>query len=318
MLGFAKDAAELDRSDIRKLQSHLLAKGIAENSIRLHVAAVRAFCKFLRLAGVTRHDPALLLSQRKTPSRVPRVLSTDEIERLIAAGETPLERAVIEVLYATGVRIGELVALCVEDITFSDPGVLRVLRGKGDKDRIVLFGRSAAAAIREYLGDRRSGFLFEAPARTGELFKKFRAWYARFYVNGEQREVWLGRIRGESHRPGRGQRRFFLSEPEAREKFERLKADTPGFTAHPPRPYDARSIRLLLNRVAFRAGVAGVHPHAFRRAFATHMLEDGGELRAIQEMLGHERVTTTAIYTNLSASKLVEVHARCHPHAEGD
>ena len=288
----SKDAAELDRSDIRRLQSLLLAKGLSENSIRLHTAAIRAFSEFLRLAGLTRHDPTLLLSQRKLPSRVPRVLTPDEIERLVAACETPLERAVVEVLYATGVRISELVALRVEDITFSEPGVIRVLRGKGDKDRIVLFGRHAAAAVGEYLGDRRSGFLFEAPARTGQLFKNFRAWYARFYVNGEQREVWLGRIRGESHRPGRGQRRLFLSEPEAREKFERMKADTPGFTAHPPRPYDARSIRLLLTRLAFRAGVAGVHPHSFRRSAATHMLASGADLRAIQDLLGHERVTS--------------------------
>ena len=176
----------------------LLAKGLAASSIHLHTDAIRAFSEFLRLAGVTRHDPVSSALASKVAGRVPRVLTVNEIERLIAACETPLERAVVEVLYATGVRISELIALRVEDITFSEPGVIRVLRGKGDKDRIVLFGRTPRRRSSEYLGDRRSGFLFEAPPRTGELFKRGHSWCARFYVNGEQREVRLGRIRGES------------------------------------------------------------------------------------------------------------------------
>jgi integrase/recombinase XerD len=302
----SKDAADLDRGDIRRLQSQLLAKGVTANSIRLHIGGIRAFSKFLCLAGLTAgHDPTLLLSHRKLPSRVPRVLTVEEIERLIAASNTPLERAVVEVLYSTGVRLSELIALRVEDMTFSEPGVIRVLRGKGDKDRIVLFGSKAATAIREFLGERRSGFLFEAPPRVGQFFTHWRSWYARFYDGGQQLTVRLGKIRD-------------LSEAEARAKFERLKAETPAFHPHPVRPYNARSIRLLLKRLAFRAKVAGVHPHAFRRAFATHTLERGADLRAIQDLLGHVNVTTTMIYTNLSAANLRTVHDRCHPHAKGD
>jgi integrase/recombinase XerD len=301
----SKDAADLDRGDIRRLQSQLLAKGVTANSIRLHIGGIRAFSKFRRLAGLTSHDPRVLLSHRKLPSRVPRVLTVEEIERLIAASTTPLEKAVIEVLYSTGVRISELIALRVEDITFSEPGVIRVNRGKGDKDRIVLFGRKATAAIEEYLKGRTTGFLFEAPTRTGEFFGDHGSWYARFYDGGQQRTVRLGKI-------------CDLSEMDARAKFDRLKAETLGFHAHPVRPYDARSIRLLLSRLAFRARVAGVHPHCLRRAFATHLLEGGADLRAVQDLLGHVNVTTTMIYTNLSAANLKQVHERCHPHANGD
>jgi site-specific recombinase XerD len=301
----SKDAAELDRSDIRKLQSQLLAKGCTANSIRLHVAGIRAFCKFLRLAGLTIHDPTLVLAHRKQPSRLPRVLTAEEIGRLIAAASTALERAVVEVLYATGVRVSELVALRVDDITWSEPGVIRVHRGKGDKDRIVLFGKKAAAAIRKYLGGRETGFLFEAPARTGEFFGDHASWYARLCVDGVQRCVRLGKFRG-------------LSEADARAKFERLKAETVGFHAHPAGPYNTRSIRLLLSRLSSRAKVAGLHPHALRRACATHMLQGGADLRAIQELLGHENVTTTMIYTNLQVSDLVAIHARYHPHAKED
>jgi integrase/recombinase XerD len=302
----SKDAAEADRGDIRRFQSTLLAKGLHANSLRLHIGGIRAFSKFLRLGGLTRHDPTLLLSHRKVGSRVPRVLTVKEVERLVAAGETPLERAIVEVLYSTGVRVSELVTIRIEDIDFSEPtGVIRVRRGKGDKDRIVLFGRNAADAMRCYLGDRRTDFLFEHSERTGEFFRCQASWYGRFYVGRDQREVRLGKLHD-------------LSEAQAREKFERVKAETPGFRPLPRRPYPARTIRAILDRVAFRAKVAGVHPHALRRAFATHMLEGGADLRAIQDLLGHVNVTTTTIYTNLSASDMKKVHDRCHPHASGD
>jgi integrase/recombinase XerD len=313
----SKDAADLDRGDIRRLQSQLLAKGVTANSIRLHIGGIRAFSKFLRLAGLTSHDPTLLLAQRKLPVRVPRVLTVAEVERLIAASETPLERAIIEVLYATGVRISELTALRVENITFSEPGVIRVERGKGDKDRNVYFGKPATAAIGEYLNGRTTGFLFEAPAMTGEFIKpqllegaghrrpNLHTWRGRYYANGVQHSVRLGKVRD-------------MSEAEARQKLDQILAETPGFTAHPTGPYDARSIRLLLKHLAFRARVAGVHPHAFRRAFAIHMLEGGADLRVIQELLGHVNVTTTARYLNLSAANLKKVHERCHPHAQED
>jgi site-specific recombinase XerD len=349
----SKDAAEADRSDIRRFQSQLLAKGVTANSVRLHIGGIRAFSKFLRLAGLTRHDPTLLLAHRKLPVRVPRVLTVKEVERLAGAGQTPLEKAVVEVLYSTGVRISELVILRVEDITFSDPGVIRVLRGKGNKDRIVLFGRRAAMAIRNYLGDRRTGFLLEVPPSAGELLVLNASWYARFYVNGLPRTVRLGRARHRLdssklcpervralHASGLTWREIAkklrvhlstalraskrpkpspcLSESDARAKFEELKRNTAEFKPRGPRRYDARSIRLLLSHLAFRAKLAGVHPHALRRAFATHLLEGGADLRVVQELLGHVNVTTTAVYTNLSAAHLKQVHDRCHPHAKRD
>jgi site-specific recombinase XerD len=301
----SNDVIEAGRNDIRRLQSQLLAKGVTANSIRLHIAGIRAFSKFLRLAGLTIHDPTLLLSHRKLPSRIPRVLTVEEIKRLIAASETPLERAVVEVLYGTGVRVSEFVALRVENITFSEPGVIRVERGKGDKDRNVYFGKPAAAAIQEYLGNRRTGFLFEAPPRVGYVTSNRFSWYGRFYVDGVQQIFTLGRIDS-------------MSRSEAHSKLQDILGKMPGFHPHPARPYDARSIRLLLKRVAFRAKVTDVHPHVFRTADATHLLESGADLRSVQDLLGHARVTTTQIYTNLSASKLVEVYTRCHPHAQED
>jgi len=302
MLG-SKNVADLDRGDIRKLQGQLLARGVHANSLELHTAGIRVFSKFIRLLGLTKHDPCLLLSHRKLPSRLPRVLTLEEIDKLIAACETPLERAVIEVLYSTGVRISELVALRVDDITFSEPGVIRVHRGKGDKDRIVLFGRPARAAIEKYLNGRTAGFLFEAPARVGYVTSNRFSWLGRFYVDGVQQTITLGKLDS-------------MSASEVRKMLQDTLAETPGFNPHPAGPYNARSIRLLVNRVAFRAGVRGVHPHAFRRACALHLLEGGADLRVIQDLLGHKFLSTTCRYTPLSAANLKQIHDQCHPHAK--
>ena len=194
--------------------------------------------------------------------------------------------------------------------------MIRVLRGKGDKDRIVLFGRHAAAAEKVWVA---TGFLFEAPARTGQLFKNFRAWYARFYVNGEQREVWLGRIRGESHRPGRG-----ASSPlpfRAGGQGE-VRADESGHSGL--HGTSAHALRCQVDPPAPglawpSAPASPVFIHIlFVAPSATHMLaqrrrptRDSGFARA------RTRHQARLLYTNLSAAKLVEVHKRCHPHAEG-
>jgi site-specific recombinase XerD len=344
-------ALNADRNDVRKLQAEMLKRGLCANSIQAHTAALRGFYKFLRLDDLTTNDPTLLLSYRKLPSRLPRVLLTvKEVDRMVRATETPLETAIVEVLYSTGVRVAELVAIRVEDIKFVDPGVIRIKQGKGNKDRNVYFVRKAADAIRAYLGDRRSGFLFEAPARTGAFFKRGHSWHCRFHENGRRHKVWLGRVR-DSHSPdvdkikelratGLSLREIakrtglprettrrvwhrpdsyrYLTEAEARVKFEGLRAEAPGFHPMQCRPYPERTIRQIVYRLASRANIPGVHPHAFRRAFATHMLERDADLRVVQELLGHESLSSTMRYLNLSVLKLKEVHERCHPRSNGD
>jgi len=237
----SRSVLDATRTDIRKLQTLLLAKGLHPNSIRLHTAALRTFFKFLRVSEVrTGPDPMVRVESRKVPKRIPRVLTVEEIERLIAARRTPLQRALIETLYATGVRVSELVKIQLEDIDFANR-TIRVNKGKGGKDRIVLFGSKAVAALSEYLGDRKHGFLF---------------------------------------------------------------------------PLSTFHVRRIVRQLALRAGVQGAHPHAFRRAFASHLLAGGADLRTVQELLGHESITTTQIYTTLTNADVKAIHDRCHPHAE--
>jgi site-specific recombinase XerD len=300
--------AEADRSVIREFLGRLCSRGLDEKTIRRQTASLRCFFRFLQLSGQTRRDPTLMLAHRRLPLRKPRVLTIAEVEALIAAGKSPLETAIAEFLYSTGVRVAELVAMRVEDVDFAT-GVARVKNGKGGKDRIVLFGSKAAAAIRKMLVFRfldnrpKSGFLFEAPLRCGRIFKRKRYWYGAFHNKSKwlHETVTLGRIAD------------LPTLTKARREFDRILTDT-GLSAH---PYTTTHIRRLISRMGIRAGIGRVYPHSLRRAFATHMLEHGADLRVIQDLLGHERVTTTAIYTSLSAGKLKEIHTRCHPTAEG-
>jgi site-specific recombinase XerD len=304
----ATSIAAVDRSVIRGLLDSLQRRGLMANTLRRHTDALRAFFRFVRLTGLTPHDPMLMLAHRKLPTRLPRVLTLKEIERLIAAGNSPTETAVAEFFYSTGVRISEIVAMRLDDVDFS-AGVARVKKGKGGKDRIVLFGRKADAALRRMIELRppEAGFLFEARRHTGSIAGVIcGAWYGSAYVGAVRKIIRIGAV---SDLP---------TQADARRAFDRILAVTPGYKPRPPRPFTDRAVRLMIARMGMRAGIGKVHPHALRRAFATHMLERGSDLRVVQELLGHERLTTTCIYTTLSAANLKAVHKKCHPKGADD
>ncbi len=310
----AVSVVDLDRSTIRQLLGNLHGKGLGASSVNLHMCALRSFFKFIRLTNLTRHDPMLLMGRHKVPTRLPVVLTVEQVEKLIAAARDPLERAVAEVLYSTGVRVSELIRLRLEDVDWMAHSI-RVHNGKGGKDRVVLFGSYAEKAMREYQEWRPStaGFLFEAPPRMGHLVIRDQAgkrskggsWYAFFCVDRVQRGISLGSVRKIGSRAC------------ARKIFERLAARIPGYQPVPSRPYTSRAICGLCRRLGHRAKLGRVHPHALRRAMASHMLQNGGNLRVVQDLLGHERLNTTMRYTWLDANHLRSVHQRCHPHEEG-
>jgi len=303
----SRSIVDLRRSDIRNFLTGLLQKGLADSSVRLHTAALRALYRFIRLSGLTRHDPMLMISHRKLPGRLPRVLTVQQVEALIAAATDPFERVVPEFLYSTGLRISEAVSLRLENIDFAEHMIL-VKKGKGGKDRYVLFGTHAARAMNEYLAWRPSKtFLLEAPARDGMIVasRKDRCWRARLYVDGVQREMRLGSIKQ------------FPDAEAAQREFERIAANIPGFKPVPARPYHPTAIRLVLKKLAHRAGIGRVHPHSLRRAMACHMLSHGADIRSIQELLGHTNLSTTMLYTHLNAQELKKIHDNCHPRAQG-
>jgi integrase/recombinase XerD len=254
------------------------------------------------------------ISHRKLPRRLPRVLDVKEVEAIIAAARTPFERVIPEVLYATGVRVGEFVKIRVENVDSAEH-IIKVVNGKGGKDRYVLYGSHAARAIAEYQawkGPSASGYLFESPARgVGHFQVDGKSWIAQFYTrDGRLHRVSLGRNSALA----------FPTEQAARAAFAKMAAKFPEAlepaARRPAGPYGTRRIHVLVQELGRRAGVKGVHPHSFRRAMACHMLANGGDLRAIQTLLGHATLSTTMIYTTLTNEKLQEIHERCHPHAK--
>lgn len=250
--------ADVDVLAIRSFLAHLHQKGAARSSIARKLAAVRTFFRYLNREGRIERNPARLVATPRLDKKLPKRFEEDEVDRLLEAPDETAslgkrDRALLELLYGTGLRVGELVSL---DLATCDleTRLVRVL-GKGGKERIVPFGEPAEEALRDYLVARRE--LVRLGEGTDALFLNARG----------------GRL-------------------------------------------TARSVRRLLTRYLREAAVrAGMSPHSLRHAFATHLLERGCDLRSIQELLGHESLSTTQKYTSLSTQRLLDVYEKSHPKA---
>jgi site-specific recombinase XerD len=236
--------ASVAHADANAVKTYLvehLAEG-ADSTHRHRLNSLRAFFSFLISAGVVRSSPAGAVAFRKSARKLPRCPSESEIARLIEASATQRDRALLELLYASGLRLAEISSLRLEDLKTD---TLMVRRGKGGRDRRAFFGSRAAAAVAEYVGPRRAGPVF---------------------LNEAGRPLGRGRI--------------------------------------------ARTVR----ETAKRAGLSDVHTHSLRHAFATHLLNRGADVRYVQELLGHARISTTQIYTHTAITDLVRAHQKFHPH----
>ncbi len=260
------DLGKVDTLRIRGFLSSLFEREKKKTSIARKLAAVRAFFKFLAKEGVLASNPAATVSTPKLDKTLPRIMTEEEVNNLlnriaeaIPQGEPMMrrDRAILELLYASGLRVSELVGLDLRSINYGD-GMLLV-RGKGRKERIVPFGSKAKQALEEYL-----------PVREKLLMEVRKS----------------------------GQTALFLNT-----KGTRLTT---------------RSVDRLLKQymLAFGPNVKiKVSPHSLRHAFASHLLTEGADLRAIQEMLGHKSLATTQKYTQVSIKQLIDVYDKTHPKA---
>lgn len=308
----AKSFTAVEHVDVRAFLAHLGARGCSPNTLASRLYALRSFYDFLGLGGVIASCPPRLLYTRKVSKRLPRCLTIEEVRRLIDAASTPRDRAIIELFYSTGCRLAEIVGIRLEDVDFAG-STIRVL-GKGNKERIVLFGRPTAKALAKYLGDRRTGYLFEEDKPRQELrVTKAKPnketptlyWRASWkdYSNGSGRGEhwkWLGKVSEMS----RAEAQAMLSKLIESAKLERPRDS---------RPLDSRAVYRVVRRTALRAGLGKVHPHMLRHSFATHLLDSCRDIRVVQELLGHSSVSTTAIYTHVSTTDLAATLKRCHP-----
>jgi integrase/recombinase XerC len=269
---------QLDRAAIRAFLVELHKRGQSRSSAARKLASIRTFLRYLRREDLIASDPGSLVPTPKRDVRMPAHLSEGEMAALIDAPlDSPLgrrDRAILELFYASGLRISELTGLDLDDLNLSQR-MVRVL-GKGGKQRLVPFNQSAATAVRAYL---------------------------------QERSALVGQRQGQERQEGR----------EGRERRERLsRARDPLFVNYRGGRLTVRSVDRLVRRyVAATSARLGISPHALRHSFATHLLQRGADLRAIQELLGHSRLSTTQRYTHVNAAQLLDVYRKAHPRAKG-
>lgn len=259
--------ADVSAADVQRYQMALYTqerdgRRLAVGTQACRLAAVRTFFEWLVSEQILAHNPAAALELPKQPATLPRdVLSEDEARLLLEA--TPMrtprdarDRAMLEVLYATGLRRAELLGLAIYDLDLA-AATLRVEHGKGDRTRIVPLTESAMAALRVYLDEARPSFAREA-----------------------------------------SQTRLFVS-------------------SRSGGPLDDADVVRIVAKAAKRAGIKKhITPHTLRHTCATHLLRGQADIRQIQKLLGHRRLSSTEVYTRVEIGDLAEVVARCHPRAK--
>ncbi len=251
------EIARVQRSHVTRFVGELYEAGLAARSIARNISSIKMFHKFLAGDGTVTDNPVEHLDTPRRSRTLPEVLSQDEVAAMLEQPDAlkPLgirDRAILETMYATGMRVSELVGIRRSNF-YRDEEVVRIF-GKGSKERLVPIGHQAIEWIDRYLKG----------------------------------------VRGKLAKAGKGRDVLFLNARGG--------------------PLSRMAIWTIVQRSARAAGIRKeVHPHTLRHSFATHLLEGGADLRAVQEMLGHADITTTQIYTHVDREYLKEVHKTFHP-----
>src|SRR5215210_2904090 len=257
------EVRQIDHITIREWLSSLHAAQKKKTSVARKLAALRTFFQFLVREGIVELNPAKLVSTPRLERKLPNHLSVEDAIRFIETPDTETDlgkrdRAILEFLYGTGVRVSELTKLNLRDVDFRNK-TIRVT-GKRRKERIVPFGAPALHALMRYLTEVRNGFLRNAPPAERDTDAVF--------LNYQGTRI------------------------------------------------TTRSVGRMVDKyIDICAGIHNISPHSLRHSFATHLLDSGADLRDIQELLGHARLSTTQIYTHVSMEKLIEVYDKAHPKA---
>lgn len=249
---------EVTRATIIQFLKFLTEKGKSSKTIARHIASIRSFHQFLLREKVTTQDPTVHIDRPKQEQKLPQVMSVEEVQALLEVPDTSKvfgvrDKAMLELLYATGMRVSELISLNLSDVHMT-MGFVRCI-GKGNKERIIPLGKMAQSAIVSYIEESRN-----------QLTKKKStdALFVNLYGNRLTRQ---------------------------------------GFWK-------------ILKKLTKEAGIEKeLTPHTLRHSFATHLLENGADLRAVQEMLGHADISTTQIYTHVTKTRMKDVYSMFHPRA---
>jgi len=253
------DIGQVNKLGIRHFLGMLSESGLEMTSITRKLASLKAFFKYLARQGEISSNPAAIVKSPKTKKRLPVILSEEQIAQVLdgAGGDdfvTLRNKAILELFYSTGIRLGELLTLNYGDINFNRL-TLRVF-GKGAKERIVPFGQRAEKTIQTYLDKRRSefgGLTLESP----------------LFVSSRNRRI--------------------------------------------SRPSVQKMVTGILQTVSEQEHLS---PHVLRHSFASHLLDRGADLNAVKDLLGHNSLSTTQLYTHIKIGKMKEVYKQAHPHAD--
>lgn len=289
--------------DVRYFLVEVMKRDLSVDGCNRYLWALRRFFDFLYMGGVVDSVAPRFIRARRTQRLIPRVLGELELKRLIQAADNPRDRAIMELLYATGCRVGELVRIRVEDVNW----LRRTVRvsGKG-KERTVLFGRRAAGSLRIYLQGRRSGPLFQPHQRkqhgcvgwNGSAWVGYWKDYSRENNSPHHTATYLGTK---------------ISHRAACALFKRLVPESKLRHSSPIRPLCTGAVARVIQLAALKASIGRVTAHMIRHSFATHLLARGADIRHIQELLGHTSLQTTQIYTRVVPANLERTYQRCHP-----
>lgn len=254
------DYSDVTYSDVRLFLTELYTKQYSRRTVARKISSLRSFFRYLLREKMITDNPFSLVSLPKKEQRIPHFLYEEELEKLF---ETPdlstmtgqRDQALLELLYATGIRVSECCQIQLQDIDFSLGTIL--VHGKGKKQRYVPFGSFAEHALQQYVNEGRQRLLEKVSVKTNQLFLNFRGG-----------------------------------------------------------PLTTRGVRVILNNLLKKAS-ATIHisPHVLRHTFATHLLNEGADLRTVQELLGHSSLSSTQIYTHVTKDHLQKIYMSSHPRA---
>lgn len=236
---------DISRSTINKHIREIRGKEYAPTSITRKIASLRGWFKWMMVSELINHDPTVGLEQPKLNRYLPKVLTVKEVETILTQNMSYLQRAMLELLYAAGLRVSELVELNYSNVNI-EQGYVRCF-GKGSKERLVPIGKQAKLALKRYFASNKNFIVNDIPKDTP------------LFLNEKNQRI----TRGDAY--------LFI-----------------------------KSLGNVVNK--------NITPHTIRHSFATHMLENGADLRVVQELLGHSDISTTQLYTHVSKKRLKEVY----------
>lgn len=247
---------EVEYNIMRNYINYLYEKKYESKSICNHISSLRSFFKYLKNEEIIRNNPMVLIQNPKLEKKLPKYLYYEDVEKVLNVPDLNTDvgkrdALILELLYVTGIRVSELVNIKLSDISYNEKKIK--IKGKGNKERIVLYGNRCKELLDKYLSVRNN-------------FLKDNNEYLILGVKGKQ--------------------------------------------------INDRMVRTIINEISEKASVnLKISPHTFRHTFATHMLNEGADLRSVQELLGHENLSTTTIYTHVTNERLRNVYLHTHPRA---